>query len=190
MDDAALIARFKDHGDRRAFEELLARYENRIFRFGFRMCGHREDAEDVVQDTFVSAFRYLKGFRGEASLSSWLMKIASSACLKKRRLKKNEPKVHAEFDETVATPPLGDGAAGPEATPDSLVMSAETRAQFRQALDQLPQHYKIVLVLRDIEGMSVRETAEMLDLTESAVKVRLHRARAKLFNKFGEVSHE
>jgi RNA polymerase sigma-70 factor (ECF subfamily) len=77
MDDQILISRFQETEDRAAFEEIINRYEDRVFRFGFRMCGQEQDAEDVVQDTFVSAFRYLKGFRGEASLLTWLLKIAS-----------------------------------------------------------------------------------------------------------------
>jgi len=190
MNESTLIRRFTEKGDRRAFEKLLARYQSRIFSFGFRMCGHREDAEDVVQDTFVSAYRHMKGFRGEGSLVSWLLKIASSACLKKRRRKKNEPKSHLEYDEIWASASGVAEDAGKLLTPDALVMSAETREQFHLALSRLPQHYKIVLVLRDIEGLSVKETASTLDLTESAVKVRLHRARAKLYNAFSEIRGE
>ncbi len=184
MEDSELIQRFREQGDKRAFEKLINKYGDRIFRFGFKMCGHRQDAEDVVQDTFVSAYRYLDGFRGDSSLGTWLMKIASSACLKKRRLKKNEPKHHDLLDEAYMSDQEA-GSRGGE-TPDSLVISAEKQARFRAALAQLPEHYRIVVVLRDLEGQSVKETADALDLTESAVKVRLHRARAKLFKLFAE----
>ena len=184
MEDAELIQRFKDQGDKRAFEKLIGKYSDRIFRFGFKMCGHREDAEDVVQDTFVSAYRYLDGFRGDSSVLTWLMKIASSACLKKRRLRKNQPRHHDELDESRVS---GEGAGKSSGdTPDSLVISAEKQARFRASLGRLPEHYRVVVVLRDLEGLSVKETAEALDLTESAVKVRLHRARAKLFKLFSE----
>ncbi len=190
MDDQSLVERFQNGGDRAAFEELIARYENRIFRFGFRMCGQEQDAEDVVQDTFVSAYRYLKGFRGDASLLTWLLKIASSACLKKRRLKKNEPRSHVPFED-LQTQTAGevriDSPLSP--TPDSEVLSAEVRAKFHEALAAIPAHYRQVLVLRELEGMSTKEVAEILDLTESAVKVRLHRARGMVYQEFERVYH-
>lgn len=188
MDDQSLVERFQKGGDRAAFEELISRYENRIFRFGFRMCGQEQDAEDVVQDTFVSAYRYLKGFRGDASLLTWLLKIASSACLKKRRLKKNEPRHHVPFEDLQAQPAGEARIEGPpNPTPDSEVLSAEVRAKFHEALAAIPAHYRQVLVLRELEGMSTREVAEILDLTESAVKVRLHRARGMVYEKFEKV---
>lgn len=186
MDDAELIRKFRETGDKRSFEKLIRKYGDRVFRFGLKMCGHREDAEDVVQDTFVSAYRYLDGFRGDSSVLTWLMKIASSACLKKRRLKKNQPRHLDELDETRVPGP----GAGAGESPDSLVISAEKQARFRAALALLPEHYRVVVVLRDLEGLSVKETAEALDLTESAVKVRLHRARAKLFKLFSEETHD
>jgi RNA polymerase sigma-70 factor, ECF subfamily len=178
MDDKTLVERFQNDGDRAAFEELISRYEQRIFRFGFRMCGHEQDAEDVVQDTFVSAYRNLGGFRGDASILTWLLKIASSACLKKRRLKKNEPRNHIPFED-LQSQPTGEARIDVprQPTPDLEILSAEVRERFHVALGSIPGHYRQVLVLRELEGMSTREVAEILELTESAVKVRLHRAR-------------
>ncbi len=191
MDDRTLVERFQKGGDRAAFEELIARYENQIFRFGFRMCGQEQDAEDVVQDTFVSAYRYLKGFRGDASLLTWLLKIASSACLKKRRLKKNEPRNHVPFEELQAQPAGEARIDGPQnPTPDTEVLSAEVRAKFYEALEAIPSHYRRVLVLRELEGKSTREVATLLDLTESAVKVRLHRARKMVHKAFEKAGFE
>lgn len=190
MEDQVLVQRFQSSGDRAAFEELISRYEARIFRFGFRMCGHEQDAEDVVQDTFVSAYRYLKGFRGEASLLTWLLKIASSACLKKRRLKKNEPRNHVPFDD-LQSQATGEAQldSPPGPTPDAEVLSAEVRAKLHEALAAIPAHYRQVLVLRELEGMSTKEVAEILELTESAVKVRLHRARGMVYQEFERVYH-
>ncbi len=189
--DQDLIERFREQDDRGAFEELISRYENQIYRFGFRMCGQVQDAEDVVQDTFVSAFRYLKTFRGEASLLTWLLKIASSVCLKKRRLKKNEPRQHVSFDD-LQEQPAGESQIGDrdeDPTPDEIVLSQEVREKFHQALAAIPAHYRQVLVLREMEGLSTREVADVLELTESAVKVRLHRARAMVYREFEKVYH-
>jgi RNA polymerase sigma-70 factor, ECF subfamily len=189
MEDSELIAAFRTDQDSRAFEKLMERYENRVYRFGFKMCGHVQDAEDVVQDTFVSAFRYLKDFRGDSSVLTWLMKIASSACLKKRRLKKNQPKSFASFEELSERSTAGSGGGTGEG-PERLTQSREVRDKLQSAISLLPQNYRVVLVLRDMEGLSVRETAEALELSESAVKVRLHRARAKLFKLYKEVDNE
>ena len=88
--DNHLVAKFKA-GSTKAMEQIVGRYEERIFTFGMKMCGHLQDAEDITQDTFLSAFRYLQGFRGETKLKNWLFKIAARACFKKRRKKKFEP---------------------------------------------------------------------------------------------------
>lgn len=191
MEDTALVQRFKEQGDRRAFEEIISKYENRIFRFGFRMCGQLQDAEDVVQDTFVSAYRYLKDFRGEASLLSWLLKIASSVCIKKRRLKKDEPRNHLSLEHMQEEGNADSEVHGDEKlSPASLVLDNEMREMIQGLLDDIPEHYRIVIVLRDMEGLSTREVAEALDISESAAKVRLHRARAMLFKRFTEVTDE
>ena len=92
-EEGLLIDRAKG-GDVAAFEQIVNRYEDRIYRFGYRMCGHREDARDVLQDTFLAALRHLDGYRGDGRFVNWLYKIASSACLKKRRKKKDEPKIN------------------------------------------------------------------------------------------------
>lgn len=191
MEDAALITKFKESGDRRAFEGIITKYEDRIFRFGFRMCGQVQDAEDVVQDTFVSAFRYLKDFREEASLLSWLLKIASSACLKKRRLKRNEPRHHVPYEELTLKvahePTLGTDRTE---RPDELAQSAEVQRLFRTALAQLPPIHREIIALREMEGLSGKDVAESLGISESAVKVRLHRARAMMFKEFRKVYNE
>jgi len=191
MEDSALISKFKASGDRRAFEKIISKYEDRIFRFGFRMCGQVQDAEDVVQDTFVSAFRYLKDFREEASLLSWLLKIASSACLKKRRLKKNEPRHHVPYED-LASLPTGESRVRSERVerPEELVQSAEVKRLFRQAMSQLPPIYREIIALREMEGLSGKDVSEALGISESAVKVRLHRARAMMFKEFQRMYDE
>jgi len=188
MDDTNLVERFKEHNDQRAFEAIINKYENQIYRFGFRMCGQAQDAEDVVQDTFVSAYRYLKGLRGDASLLTWLLKIASSACLKKRRLKKDEPRRHVSLDDVQDNGAVESAAKTDEdVSPVSLVISHEVRRRLQEVLAEIPEHYRVVLVLRDLEGLSTKEVADTLEITESAAKVRLHRARSMLYKLLAEV---
>jgi len=189
--DGMLVTRFREQGDRTAFQEIIEKYENRIYRFGFRMCGHRQDAEDVVQDTFISAFRYLKDFRGEATLLSWLLRIASSACIKKRRLRKNEPRQLLEFEDSGETGAVSTASSlsGRPSTPHDSVAGAEVRELLRRAVAAIPANYRAVLVLREMEGLSGRETAEALGISEGAVKVRLHRARAMVYKAFESMNH-
>lgn len=190
-EDGRLVDRFREQGDRAAFQQIIEKYENRIYRFGFRMCGHREDAEDVVQDTFINAFRYLKDFRGEASLLSWLLRIASSACIKKRRLRKNEPKQLLEFEDSGETGAVGNAAPSSPGrlTPHDRVAQAEVQELLRRAMAAIPANYRAVLVLREMEGLSGKETAEALGISEGAVKVRLHRARTMVYKAFESMIH-
>jgi len=168
-------------GDAEAFTRLMDRYEDRLYGFGMRMCGHREDAEDVFQETFLTVFRKLDQYRGEGSLKSWLFKIASSHCLKKRRKRSGEPDQHLSVEEL--TPenlrPISRGPSltGTSEIPLEVVLRDELSQHITEAIDALPPEYRIVLLLRDVEGFSTEETAEMTDLSEAAVKSRLHRAR-------------
>lgn len=177
--DAGLIRRFKE-GDTAAFDELFARHADRLYGFGFRMCGQREDAQDVVQDTFLAAFKGLKDFRGRARLTTWLYKIASSACIKKRRRKSHEPKRTLSID---ALMPDGSDGERPIQIADWSRLPADEfhRKQLREALNAavaaLPKEDRLVLVLRDMEKLSAREAAKALGLSVPAVKSRLHRAR-------------
>lgn len=185
--DQQIIERV-NQGDPAAFEELLERYEEKIFHFGMRMCGQVEDARDLLQETFLNAFRYLKGFRGEAQFKNWLYKIASSVCIKMRRKGKFEPDFEISLDQLV---PTEDGEV-PQEIPDwaleplENVLSKEVRRRLSEALALLPKEYRIVLVLRDMEGFSTEETAETLGISEAAVKSRLHRARLFVRQKLHE----
>ena len=174
----ALIERARG-GDGKAFEEIVARYEDRIYRFGYRMCGHDEDARDVLQDTFLAALRHIGGYRGEGRFVNWLYKIASSACLKKRRRRKDEPGTPLSLEDEGPGEgvPLVQRLATPDPGPDEEAHRRELRARLQEAVLRLPEHYRVVLVLRDFEHRSTEEVAELLGLQLSATKVRLHRAR-------------
>ncbi|MBI4773830.1 MAG: sigma-70 family RNA polymerase sigma factor [Deltaproteobacteria bacterium] len=181
--DTLLIKRFRN-GDKRAFDDLLKRYEQSIYNFGLKMCRRPEDAEDLLQETFLNALRYLDRFRGEAAFKNWLFRIATSVCIKKRRKKKHEPELELSWEEL-----LPDDHPQPEdrpmwlSTPIEQLLNQELRDILNGAIKQLPPKYKIVLVLRDIEQFSTKEVAGMLSIMPSTVKVRLHRARLFVRNR-------
>lgn len=179
--DDDLIHAFKE-GEEGAFEAIMDRYEGRLFGFLKRMCGHMEDAEESLQDTLLSAFKSLEGFRGEGSLKNWLYKIASSACLKKRRKGKFDPdeefSIEAFFSgagdvRTLEIPDLTDH-------PGLSFEKAELMNRIREAVVALPSKYRSVLALRDFEGLSTDEAADILGISAPSVKTRLHRARLQM----------
>ena len=182
-----LIERFRE-GAPEAMEEIVTRYEDTLYNFGFRMCGHKEDAEDILQDTFLSAFRYLDGFREETRLKNWLFKIAANACYRKRRKKKGEP----DFELSLEALLPGDGAAGQYDIPDwssdpsERLLQSELKQVIGEAVRALPPKYRMVFNLRDMEGFSTEETASILEITPQAVKTRLHRARLFLRKEISE----
>jgi RNA polymerase sigma-70 factor (ECF subfamily) len=177
--EAGLLRAFRQ-GDRRAFDTLYRRYGDRVFRFGLRLCGHEEDARDVLQDTFLNVFRYLPSFRGEASLQAWIFRIASSACLKRRRRGKYLSKDHVSLSEAGAERQSPPEPASPAPGPLTEAMRAELARRVDESVERLPRPERAVLVLRDLEGLSADETARALGLSVPAVKSRLHRARRKL----------
>ncbi len=162
-------------GDRRALERLLARHQRRVYRFGLKMCRDPEDAKDVLQDTLLAVARGVKDFRGASSVSTWLYTIARSFCIKKRRRSKFAPAEEASLDDDSATEArqVADEARGP----DESLAGRQIEAALEQAIGNLAPMYREVLVLRDVEGLTAPEVAEVLSLTIEAVKSRLHRAR-------------
>ena len=181
--DAELVRRAKS-GELAAFEELAARYERRVFTLARRIVRHEQDAEDVTQQTFLSAVENLGGFRGEAAFATWLFRIATHAALKILRKRKGLDTVSLE-EATEPQDNLG-GVAHPEfiadwrQSPEQLVQRNETRRLLDDALNRLDEKHRLVFLLRDVEGFSVKETAEALGLSEANVKVRLLRARLQL----------
>jgi RNA polymerase sigma-70 factor (ECF subfamily) len=144
-----------------------------------RMCGEREDAREVVQETLMQAFRSLKRLKHPAALGSWLYRVAANACLMKRRKGKFEPDRELSLEELAPAPGEGAPVEIPDLgeLPDEALVRGELRERVRAAILELPAHYRVVLVLRDMEHLSTREAAQALDLPESTVKMRLHRAR-------------
>jgi RNA polymerase sigma-70 factor (ECF subfamily) len=178
-----LVARASG-GELDAFEELTCRYEQKVYGLALRMLRHQQDAEDVTQQTFLSALENLHGFRGEASFSTWLLRIAAHAALKVIRKRKG---LDAVSLESVTEASEEDGhiqhpeyIADWRLSPDELVHQNEMQLVLEEALEQLDEKHRVVFLLRDVEGLSIRETAQTLDLTEANAKVRLLRARLQL----------
>lgn len=181
--DAGLVRRAKA-GDLPAFEELVSGHERRVYTLALRLLQNPHDAEDVTQQAFISALENLAGFREESSFATWLHRIATHAALKVIRKRKGLDTVSLEE----ATEPSNEDGAIPhpefiadwKESPEHLVEHNETRRLLDDALAQLDEKHRLVFVLRDVEGLSVRETAEALGLSEANVKVRLLRARLQL----------
>jgi RNA polymerase sigma-70 factor (ECF subfamily) len=167
------------------FNELVKRYEQKLYNFSLRMCHDHSDAEDMVQDTFLNVFKYLKDFRYETKFKNWLYKVAASTCIKKKRKSKFAPEREISLDEFRP----GDEAAAAEKVPEWALMpldkmlNEELSSVIHQAILSIPRKYRMVIVLRDIEGFSTAETAQILNLSPANVKVRLHRARLYLRDK-------
>jgi RNA polymerase sigma-70 factor (ECF subfamily) len=175
--DAPLIEAI-NAGDTDRFYELVQRYQQPLFNFGLRICGQAADAEDMVQDTFLNVFRYLKTFRFESQFKNWLYRIAMSVCIKRRRRSKYAPERELSLEDFLP----GDEQVAAEAPawarePLDRLLDEELTRRIEDAILALPETYRPVLVLRDLEGFSTEETAQILNLTPGNVKVRLHRAR-------------
>jgi RNA polymerase sigma-70 factor (ECF subfamily) len=172
LDDRKLVHAAKA-GELGAFEELVTRYERRVYSLAYRMLRNPHDAEDVTQQAFLSALEHLADFREESSFYTWLMRIASHAALKIIRKRQGLPTdsldlPHPEFIATWKD------------SPARLAQQNETGKLIEDALAELDEKHRLIFLLRDVEGLSVRETAEATGLTEANVKVRLLRARLQL----------
>ena len=181
--DAKLV-RLAQAGELAAFEELVNRYEQRAYTLARRIVGQEQDAEDVTQQAFLSALEHLESFRGEASFATWLMRIVTHAALKVIRKRRGLPTVSLEAateeQETYDSVPHPEYIADWREGPAELATRSETKRLIDDALTQLDEKHRLVFILRDIEGMSVKETADVLHLSEGNVKVRLLRARLEL----------
>lgn len=174
----ALIA-----GRPEAFERFVERFGPLIRNFGRRMCGHRDDADEVLEETLLTAYLSLKDLRDPAALRGWVFRVAANACLTMRRHDRTGPHREIGLEEVLPRPRDG---GGPPQIPDwseiplDRILQDELRKKLDEAILGLPADYRIVLLLRDQEGFSTRQTAEMLGISETLAKVRLHRARLAL----------
>lgn len=179
-DEGALVARLQAEDDT-AYEEVVRRFGPRMLSVARRLVTQEQDAQDAVQDAFLSAFKSIGNFQGDAKLATWLHRIVVNAALMKLRSKRRKPE--SAIDDLL--PKYHDdghrrGNGDWRITHDTAVQTSEIREQVLAAIDQLPDMYREILMLRDIEELSTDETAQQLEITEGAVKTRLHRARLAL----------
>jgi len=180
-DDEALLDRLRT-GDDAAYEELVRTHAGRMLAVARRYLPVEDDARDAVQDAFFSAFRGIDRFEGNARLSTWLHRIVVNACLMKLRTRRRKPETPIDdlLPGFLEDGHLEQPASEWRELSDELLGRKETRALIQAAVDRLPESYRIVLQLRDIEGFDTEETASAMKISANAVKTRLHRARQAL----------
>ena len=167
-------------GDRAEFARLVETYSPAIYRLAIKMLENTQDAEDILQETFIKAFRHLNTFDGRSSLSTWLYRIATNEALMALRRRKVNLVSLDEPDETLEQEQEPLQIVDWCCMPEEELMSAEARQYLDRAIDELSPNLRVVFILRDMEGLSTQEVGEVLSLSETAVKTRLSRARLRL----------
>ncbi len=167
-------------GDRAEVARLVDAYSTQIYRLALKMLSNPQDAEDVLQNTFMKALQALPNFEGRSSLSTWLYRIAVNEALMSIRRSKPEVSATLQSDDEDEAEQILTSFSDWCCLPESELMSTEAQNHLDKAVQMLPEKLRIVFILRDLEGLSIRETSEALDLTETTVKTRLLRARLKL----------
>lgn len=176
MNERELIARLQKR-DEAAFEELIRQYEKKVYTLCFRMCGNSEDAEEAAQDAFLALWRGIDRFRQESSLSTWIYRLATNACIDTlRRRKKQSGSVSLDDEELFVD------AVDTSPQSQETVEHRETQKLLQEGLSALPEEYRKVLILREIEGLSYTEIAESASIELGTVKSRISRGRSLLRN--------
>lgn len=182
--DMALLARLR-RGDSDAFELLVHTHQDRLYDFCVRMVGDREEAHDLVQEIFVSVHQNVRRFREDAKLSTWLFRITKNHCINRLKYLNRRGRGRSdEYDETTALFTEGGGTVP---GPDAALESSRERARVQWAISQLEPDARMLVALRDIEGLSYDEIIDITELPEGTVKSRLHRAREKLAEILGRL---
>lgn len=178
----AELARRAAGGDRAAMEALLFEAQAVAWRFSRTVCGHAEDAEDAMQEALVQTFRFVSRLRDVEAFRPWLYRTVRNACLMSRRKRVGEPRHVLSLDALLPAPGAAGSHDAPERgkNPEELVENAALRRRLRKALGTLPPAFRAVVFLREMEGLSTRETSSVLGISEDTVKARLHRARLVL----------
>lgn len=174
QDDAALLARLRQR-DPAAFRAVFEAYSDKIYRLAVGILQNETEADGVVQDAFVRLIEKIDTFKGKAKVGTWLYRVAYNLCQDRLRQRGRTQSLE-QMSEATMPMILTDWSQ----TPQAALQSAELTALLTHAIDQLPTTYRAVLILRDVDGLSTRESAEILDISPSNVKVRLHRARLQL----------
>lgn len=167
-------------GDRAEFARFVEAYSGIVYRLALKILNNPQDAEDVLQETFIKAFRHLADFDGRSKLSTWLYRIATNEALMVLRRRKINPLSIDEPDDSAQEEQEPMQIIDWCCLPEGEMMSTEARKYMDSAIDKLPYSLRVVFLLREIEGLSTKETADVLNLSETAVKTRLSRARLRL----------
>lgn len=183
--ERSLLRRLRDR-DERAFRELIAQHRDRVFNITYRMLGNRHEAEDVAQEVFITVFKQIDTFREEAKFSTWLYRVAVNHC--KNRIKylaRRHDRDRDELDETTTSSSGGNGAIGSAtpSAPDRALEGAQMEKVLAEAINSLEEEHRLVIILRDVEDLSIEEICAITDMPDGTVKSRLHRARAALRKK-------
>lgn len=166
-------------GDPHACDEMIQQYSGKIYNAALRLTGHPNEAEEVLQETFINACRGVEAFEGRSSLATWLYRIATNNCLMRLR-RKETPTVSLDVFETADDNTASIDLHDWQWEPESQLLNDELRRAMDESVAMLPETLRAVFVLRDLEGLSTKETAEVLGISPGSVKVRLHRARMQL----------
>jgi RNA polymerase sigma-70 factor, ECF subfamily len=186
-DQHKLVERLKRR-DEAAFTELVRTYQDRVFGLTYRMLGDRAEAEDLAQEVFVTVFKSIDAFRGEAQLGTWIYRVAANHC--KNRLKYHARRARSAQREYMDGDHGGDATAGPSARiagPEAAAVGREAERLVREALASLPDDHRELIVLRDLENLSYEEIRGLTGLVEGTIKSRLHRARLALQKRVAEL---
>ena len=170
------------NGDAGAFERFVEYFRAKVFSYSWLMCGQREDAEEVAQEALLRAFQSFDQLRDPQKVRSWIFRVAKNACLMKRRKSVFAPTQELSLDNLLPASQIADWSG----LPDRRMLQSEMKQVLDTAISELPQNYRSVVLLRDVENLSTSETAHVLDLTEDVVKTRLHRGRLALRQKLDE----
>jgi RNA polymerase sigma-70 factor (ECF subfamily) len=169
------LARAMLAGETDAFERFVEHFRSRVFRYSWLMCGNPEDADEIAQETLLKVFQNIDQLREPEHVRSWVFRIARNACLMQRRKSLFAPSEELQVDDL----PLADDSE----TADARLLQEELRAVIERVVMELPPTYRSVVLLRDLEGLSTEETAQVLELSVDVVKTRLHRGRAAMKQK-------
>jgi len=179
VEEALKILKSGNHDDA---ERALETLQGVVYGFGMKVCGSHEDAQDTAQETLIRLARQLREFPDARALSVWLYKVAKTQCLMSRRKSKFAPAQMLSLDDLM--PKEADvllaGAKSGQITPEDIALNQELRTRLEEAILALPKHYRLVLILRDMEQLDTREVAEVMGISEETTKMRLHRARASV----------
>ncbi|MCK9279563.1 MAG: sigma-70 family RNA polymerase sigma factor [Melioribacteraceae bacterium] len=184
MTEIEIIEKAKE-GDKKALAELVKLYEQTVYNFSYKICRNREKAEHTMQETFMSMVKHIKQFSGDSKLSTWLYRVVSNHCLMLARQVQHRYEFASidDDDAYINEKEVSDWSV----TPDKVTENNELKKILDDAIQKLPADYRIVFMLRDVEGLSTEETGKIVELSIPAVKSRLHRARAFLRSELNKV---